>query len=294
MLDFEKFAADFLDAAERQSVEKSVETRLVPFRIMQLREACGAPSMLCKLALMEFGNEQMARHSLYILGVTSSKGTCQELAAARQYSVSPAAAMRVRESTGAELAICKRAVQLHKGDEQSGANHLRHLTAWIRSTQFRVNSAAFAQASGDSRRSGNSGVAGEGNLLGAHLVTPRLGYTHHGIYVGEGRVVHYSGLADGIQSGPVEEVELAAFAAGEKISRLIHDAPKFPPLGVVSRARSRIGESLYSVVGNNCEHFCHWCINGVHESPQVKRVMRIILPFPFNLLSDELVDWLTI
>ena len=29
--------------------------------------------------------------------------------------------------------------------------------------------------------------------LGAHLVTPRRGYTHHGIYVGNGIVIHYAG-----------------------------------------------------------------------------------------------------
>ena len=31
--------------------------------------------------------------------------------------------------------------------------------------------------------------------LGAHLVTPRCGYTHHGIHVGDGQVVHYMGLS---------------------------------------------------------------------------------------------------
>ncbi|WP_206171903.1 lecithin retinol acyltransferase family protein [Thiorhodococcus mannitoliphagus] len=40
--------------------------------------------------------------------------------------------------------------------------------------------------------------------LGAHLISPRGGYTHHGIYVGDGHVVHYSGLAAGRTSGPVE------------------------------------------------------------------------------------------
>ena len=33
--------------------------------------------------------------------------------------------------------------------------------------------------------------------LGAHLVSPRWGYTHHGIYTGGGRVIHYAGLSEG-------------------------------------------------------------------------------------------------
>ena len=31
--------------------------------------------------------------------------------------------------------------------------------------------------------------------LGTHLVASRRGYTHHGIYVGGGMVVHYAGLS---------------------------------------------------------------------------------------------------
>lgn len=47
--------------------------------------------------------------------------------------------------------------------------------------------------------------------LGAHLTTSRRGYTHHGMYVGRGRVVHYSGLSGFWQGGPVEEVSLSRF-----------------------------------------------------------------------------------
>jgi len=41
--------------------------------------------------------------------------------------------------------------------------------------------------------------------LGSHLVTPRRGYLHHGIYVGAGKVVHYSGFAHGLRRGPVKK-----------------------------------------------------------------------------------------
>jgi hypothetical protein len=39
--------------------------------------------------------------------------------------------------------------------------------------------------------------------LGSHLVTPRRGYLHHGIYIGGCKVVHYSGPAHGLRGGPV-------------------------------------------------------------------------------------------
>jgi hypothetical protein len=61
--------------------------------------------------------------------------------------------------------------------------------------------------------------------LGSHLVTPRRDYPHHGIYAGDCKVVHYSGLAQGMRRGPVEEVPLARFARGTVISlRLIPES----------------------------------------------------------------------
>jgi hypothetical protein len=53
--------------------------------------------------------------------------------------------------------------------------------------------------------------------LGSHLVTPRRGFLHHGIYVGSGKVVHYAGLAGGFHRGPVEGVPLARFTRGRPV-----------------------------------------------------------------------------
>lgn len=106
-------------------------------------------------------------------------------------------------------------------------------------------------------------------MIGSHLVTNRTGYSHHGIYVGNGKVVHYSGLANGINAGPVEEVALAVFSAGKNYHIKKHVNPKFSGSEIAARARSRIGEDLYCVFSNNCEHFCEWCINNDHDSKQV-------------------------
>ena len=63
--------------------------------------------------------------------------------------------------------------------------------------------------------------------LGAHVVTPRRGYTHHGIYAGNGRVVQYRGLARGLSTGPVEEVSLAQFTRGHSVWVRSEDSPCF-------------------------------------------------------------------
>jgi hypothetical protein len=105
---------------------------------------------------------------------------------------------------------------------------------------------------------------------GSHVVSPRRGYLHHGIYVGHGKVVHYSGLARGLRRGPVEEVPLAHFTRGQRVWVRSSAPPDFDCREVIRRARSRIGEDRYRVFTNNCEHFCEWCLRGQPRSFQVE------------------------
>jgi Lecithin retinol acyltransferase len=111
---------------------------------------------------------------------------------------------------------------------------------------------------------------GEEPPLGAHLVSPRRFYTHHGVYVGAGRVVHYAGLSSTLHAGPVEEVSLEHFGAGRPISVRVDPAFPFDSEQVVQRALSRLGEQRYRVLTNNCEHFCEWCVRGHSRSRQVE------------------------
>ena len=110
--------------------------------------------------------------------------------------------------------------------------------------------------------------------IGAHLVTPRFGYAHHGIYVGGNKVVHYAGLSRALLlRGPVEEVSLEQFACGREISIKSRPLPRFSPQEVVTRALSRLGEDRYRLTSNNCEHFCEWCLSGENRSEQVERAL---------------------
>jgi hypothetical protein len=114
--------------------------------------------------------------------------------------------------------------------------------------------------------------------LGAHLVTPRLGFAHHGIYVGDGKVVHYgSAFGHHLLGGPVEVVSLADFALGHAVWVRSHGPHTFDSAEIVRRACSRVGENGYHVLRNNCEHFCEWCLHGEHRSYQVERLMALPL-----------------
>ena len=105
--------------------------------------------------------------------------------------------------------------------------------------------------------------------IGAHIVTPRRLYTHHGIYMGEGRVVQYGGLSRGLRRGPVEEVSLSEFAQRHEIRVRLEEYSPFNRQEVIFRARLRLGENQYHPLRNNCEHFCEWCVRGEPRSYQV-------------------------
>ena len=50
--------------------------------------------------------------------------------------------------------------------------------------------------------------------IGDHLVSARRFTSHHGIYLGNEQVIHYAGLASGLQAGPVKVSPLEDFLAG--------------------------------------------------------------------------------
>jgi hypothetical protein len=121
------------------------------------------------------------------------------------------------------------------------------------------------------RRSDRLLVATEEPPLGSHLVTPRRGFSHHGIYVGGGTVIHYQSAVCRLSRGPVEEVSLARFALGHAICVRTHTSPRFDGAEVARRARSRVGEYCYRLLSNNCEHYCEWCLQGEQHSYQIER-----------------------
>jgi hypothetical protein len=131
--------------------------------------------------------------------------------------------------------------------------------------------------------------------LGAHVITSRRRYLHHGIYVGGGKVIHYSGWVRGLHRGPVEEVPLDQFTCGGALWVGRRAPHHFDPIEVIGRARSRVGEDRYRVFSNNCEHFCEWCLHGEHRSYQVEALLSLparILEAAVRLVAGTLTSWM--
>jgi hypothetical protein len=109
--------------------------------------------------------------------------------------------------------------------------------------------------------------------IGAHIVSPRMCYRHHGIYLGNHQVVHYGGARGSLPGGRVEVTLLESFARSKPIIIRGSRSPLFTPQQVIVRALSRLGEDRYDWLTNNCEHFCEWCLHDRHHSRQVENLL---------------------
>lgn len=112
---------------------------------------------------------------------------------------------------------------------------------------------------------------------GDHLSVSRGAYTHHGIDLGDGTVVHLTGEPFAQEGAEVRRTSMASFAQGGAVRRVRcrcahHDADQ-----TVARAMSALGNTEYVLATWNCEHFARWCRCGVARSYQVERVAAALL-----------------
>jgi len=112
---------------------------------------------------------------------------------------------------------------------------------------------------------------GNGNGRGDHLVVQFGPYTHHGIDMGDGRVIHFGrGLHDKTNAR-IEIVDRADFC-GDRPTKVKAIPAAFDPDEIIARAELRLGQADYDLFDNNCEHFVNWCRLGVANSSQINLV----------------------
>jgi hypothetical protein len=108
---------------------------------------------------------------------------------------------------------------------------------------------------------------------GDHVKVKRFGYQHHGIYIGNGHVIHYTGDVwkhiTGQEKACIRRDTLEDFADNRKIE-VVHYTSCDPTEKVLERARERLREQDYALFSNNCEHFATWCKTGKKKSQQVR------------------------
>ena len=112
---------------------------------------------------------------------------------------------------------------------------------------------------------------------GDHIRVRRLGglYWHHGIDLGDGTVVHYSGEPLNTRAACVCRVPLEAFLDGGELEVVAYPQDLRAAEAVVADALARLGERRYGVWWNNCEHFATHCKTGRRASGQVRRAAAL-------------------
>lgn len=87
---------------------------------------------------------------------------------------------------------------------------------------------------------------------GDHIKFDRLLYTHHAIYIGNDELIQYW----------KSEVRIDMISDLCGSFEIVNSPRKYDREEVVSRAISRLGETDYNVLFNNCEQFAIWCRSG--------------------------------
>lgn|GEM_PF-156304 len=106
---------------------------------------------------------------------------------------------------------------------------------------------------------------------GDHVRVFRGLYWHHGIDVGQGIVVHFAGEPGSLMNKKKARIcrtRLDRFARGGEIEVVEYESC-LPPEEVAERAKSKVGQTGYDLLFNNCEHFATWCKTGRHRSEQI-------------------------
>lgn len=148
-----------------------------------------------------------------------------------------------------------------------------------------------------------------GDIIG--VVRANGTYTHYGIYCSDTCIVHFAIPTGRAIQPTIHATDLKGFLHGDT-SYFVLDFPRpyeppvrignqgsvphsetvseelarhlqkqygyhlYTPEETVARARSRMGETSYSLFTNNCEHFAIWCKTGVRESLQVTRMLQTL------------------
>ncbi len=122
---------------------------------------------------------------------------------------------------------------------------------------------------------------------GDHIKTRRAGglYTHHGIDMGDGTVVHFSGDPVNYRDACVCRVAMEAFLQGGTAILVEHREPVLSPEETVRIAESMIGGRRYHPLTNNCEHLTTYCKTGRRDSAQARRFIKAAITAGITALA---------
>ena len=112
----------------------------------------------------------------------------------------------------------------------------------------------------------------------------RLLYSHHGIYAGEGIVIHFKGAVKEKKDPVVRKTEIEKFLNGGKLKRRDYKK-RLPHAETLRIAKEHLSKRGYSLAFNNCEHFATYCAIGKKRSKQIHTVVGGIIGVTFAVTA---------
>ena len=121
-------------------------------------------------------------------------------------------------------------------------------------------------------------------VKGDHIKVDRGGYTHHGVYISDDEVIHFTGTEDDSildwSKNEVIKTDLNYFLRGGNVQVKEYTEDElndlYPMDHIAAYARACLGDRGYNLIFNNCEHFANICTLGRFRSKQVEEVFNLI------------------
>ena len=119
---------------------------------------------------------------------------------------------------------------------------------------------------------------------GAHIRVLMNNFYHHAIYIGNNEVVQF-GLPNIVDidtkdikvlRSPIEDFAKDGFIEVRKYSKK-EQKIKRSNEEIIRIALSKVGESGYNIIHNNCEHFANFCVFGIKTSKQMDDINKNVL-----------------
>jgi hypothetical protein len=116
-----------------------------------------------------------------------------------------------------------------------------------------------------------------GDHLRVKGVAGFVSLTHHALYLGDGRIMHFTGGVTEKANATIKVDTLHKLSkymtqVGHKACRIEvvpHPSNALERREIVERALSLVGQTGYNLFSKNCEHVVLWCVTGEEHSYQV-------------------------
>ena len=134
---------------------------------------------------------------------------------------------------------------------------------------------------------------------GDHIRVCRGLYNHHGIYIADDEVIHFTGTDDDSildwSNAAVIKTDLKGFLRGDTLETKEYTADElqdvYPVEQIVLYAQACLGDKNYNLVFNNCEHFANTCTLGRFRSRQVEKFFGAVVNGDIVLGGKDMSFW---